>query len=296
MKKRKIINYKSFIHLFFIIYSLLCIVPFWLIVSISLSKESDIMVKGFSIIPENFTTEAYSYVFNDASTLWQAYIVTAIYAVLGTIISVVVMAMFGYALSRQHYVLKKFLIFYTLITMLFNGGLVPSYVINTQIFGLQNNIAIYLVTGMVTGYTVFVFRTFFAQIPTSLIEAASIDGAKELQILTKIIVPLSKPVLATFTFTGVVQRWNDFETSMYYIQDQKLYTLQYLLQNILNEAAFLNQLKNQLSAFSDMIVVPSETLKYAMCVLAAGPMVIIPALPEILLKGYGCRCGKGLIL
>lgn len=294
MKKRKIINYKSFIHLFFIIYSLLCIVPFWLIVSISLSKESDIMVKGFSIIPENFTTEAYSYVFNDASTLWQAYIVTAIYAVLGTIISVVVMAMFGYALSRQHYVLKKFLIFYTLITMLFNGGLVPSYVINTQIFGLQNNIAIYLVTGMVTGYTVFVFRTFFAQIPTSLIEAASIDGAKELQILTKIIVPLSKPVLATFTFTGVVQRWNDFETSMYYIQDQKLYTLQYLLQNILNEAAFLNQLKNQLSAFSDMIVVPSETLKYAMCVLAAGPMVIIfPLFQKYFSKGMVVGAVKG---
>lgn len=292
--KKKFFNYKFFIHLSFVIYSLLCIIPFWLIIAISLSKESDIKMSGFSLIPQHFTLEAYSYVFNDASTLWQAYLVTILYALLGTILSVAVMAMFGYALARENYVFKKFLMFFTLITMLFSGGLVPSYVINTQLFGLQNNFMIYLITGMVTGYTVFVFRTFFSQIPKSLLEAASIDGAKEYQILAKIIIPLSKPVLATFTFTGIVQRWNDFETSMYYIQDQKLYTLQYLLQNILNEAAFLNQLKEQMSAFSDLIVVPSETLKYAMCVLAAGPMVIIfPLFQKYFSKGMVVGAVKG---
>ncbi len=292
--RKKLFNYKMPIHIFFILYSLLCIIPFWLIISISLSAESDIVKEGFAIIPNRFTLEAYEYIFNDASALWRAYAVTGLYAVVGTVLSVVVMAMFGYSLSRQNYVFKKPLVYYTLFTMLFSGGLVPSFVINTQYFGLQNNLLMYLINGMVSGFTVFVFRTFFMQIPSSLVEAASIDGAKEHQILLKVIIPLSKPVLATYTFTGVVSRWNDFTISMYYFQEDKYWTLQYMLQNILNEAAFLNALKEQMSQYAELIVVPSETLKYAMCVLAAGPMVIIfPFFQKYFSKGMVIGAVKG---
>lgn len=298
MKKKSIgkrlFNYKTPIHIFFILYSLLCIIPFWIIISISLSAESDIVSEGFSLIPKHFTLEAYEYVFGDASALWRSYAVTGLYAIIGTIISVVVMAMFGYTLSRQNYVFKKPLVYYTLFTMLFSGGLVPSFVINTQYFGLQNNLLMYVISGMVSGFTVFVFRTFFIQIPASLVEAAAIDGAKEHQILLKVIIPLSKPVLATYTFTGVVSRWNDFTISMYYFQEDKYWTLQYMLQNILNEAAFLNALKEQMSQYADVIVVPSETLKYAMCVLAAGPMVIIfPYFQKYFSKGMVIGAVKG---
>ncbi|MBQ9965882.1 MAG: carbohydrate ABC transporter permease [Clostridia bacterium] len=282
-----------FSHLFFIAYMLICIIPFLLLVSISFSNENDVLNKGFSLIPENFTTEAYTHILSDITTLLRAYGVTAISAFGGAILSITVMAALGYTLARPHFIFKKFLSIVLIITMFFHGGLVPSYIINTQVFHLGNSIWIYLVNGMVSAYTVFVFRTFFAQIPTSLIEAAELDGASEMQLLTKVILPLSTAVIATYTFMQIVARWNDFSVTMYYIQDTELYTLQYLLQQILNEAKFLAELKKTMP-LGDMTAIPSETLKYAMCVLASAPMLFVfPFFQRYFSKGMVVGAVKG---
>lgn len=287
-------RYKWMIHLVFILMALLCIIPFFLLVSISLSDEKTIVRYGFSLIPQVFSTAAYEQIFKQPITLVRAYLVTVIYAFGGTALSVTTMAMTGYALSRKEYSLKKPITIMLLITMFVNGGLIPSYIITTQVFRLGDSIWLYLIHGMSSAYTIFVFRTFFSGIPVSLIESVRLDGANEVQILTKIIVPLSKPVLATFAFMGLVQRWNDYTVSMYYMVDPKKYTLQYLLQQILNEAKFLNELKASLPQIADSIEVPSETLKFAMCIVAVAPMLVVfPFFQKYFSKGMVVGAVKG---
>lgn len=284
-------------HLFFAIYMALCILPFLLVVAISFSNEDDVLRYGFSLIPQNFTTVAYEYILGDLTTLLRAYGVTIIYAFGGAALGILHMAAMGYSLSRPHFIFRKFLNIYLLITMFFNGGLIPTYILNTQVYHLGDSMLIYLLPGLVSAYNVFVFRTFFSQIPSSLIEAAELDGASELQLLTKVIIPLSTPVIATYTFTGIVARWNDFTVSMYYIQNTKLYTLQYLLQLMLNEARFLESMKSQMPLLSELQTVssiPTETLKYAMCVLASAPMLFLfPFFQRFFAKGVTLGAVKG---
>ena len=169
LKTRKFFSYKTVIHLFFILLSLVFILPFVLIVSISFSEESDVLRYGYSLIPRNFTTTAYTYVFSNMTSLLDAYKVTIINSVVSTAISVIMMALTGYALSRENFAYKKFVNAFLVVTMFFSGGLIPSYVINTRVFHLENSPFIYLFYNLVSAYTIFVFRTFFAQIPKSLV-------------------------------------------------------------------------------------------------------------------------------
>lgn len=286
-------KYKFFVHLFFVCASLLCIVPFLLIISISLSQEVDVVRNGFKLIPEHFTLEAYRYAFGNWTTILDAYAVTAIYAVGGSLISIILMAMIAYALSNDNYVLRKPITYFLLITMFIGGGLIPSYVINTQWFHLGNNILMYLLHGLISAYTVFVFRTFFKSIPQSLIDAAYIDGATEMQVLAKVIIPLSVPVLATFAFMNMIARWNNYDVSMYYMQNERLYTLQYVLQNILNESEYLKQMKDSMPGLN-ITVPPSETLKFAMCIVTTGPMLMVfPYFQKYFSKGMMLGAVKG---
>ena len=286
-------KYKFFVHLFFVCASLLCIVPFLLIISISLSQEVDVVRNGFKLIPEHFTLEAYRYAFGNWTTILDAYAVTAIYAVGGSLISIILMAMIAYALSNDNYILRKPITYFLLITMFIGGGLIPSYVINTQWFHLGNNILMYLLHGLISAYTVFVFRTFFKSIPQSLIDAAYIDGATEMQVLAKVIIPLSVPVLATFAFMNMIARWNNYDVSMYYMQNERLYTLQYVLQNILNESEYLKQMKDSMPGLN-ITVPPSETLKFAMCIVTTGPMLMVfPYFQKYFSKGMMLGAVKG---
>ena len=294
--KNRHLGFTAFAHIFFITFSLCCIIPFLLLISISFSAENDILDGGFALIPKHFSLDAYKYVLSEPSALVDAYGVTIFYTVCGTIISVAFMAGVAYALARKTFRYKKALTIFLLITMLFNGGLTSSYIINTQVYHLGDTLWIYLFnTSTVTAYTVFVFRTFFRQIPESLIESANLEGANEWQLMTKIMLPLSKPVLATFGFMGAVTRWNDLQTALYYISDSKLYTLQLLLQNILNQAEYLRELQKlmDVSAMSTSTV-PTETMKFAMCILACGPMILVfPFFQKYLTKGMVVGAVKG---
>ena len=286
-------KYKFFVHLFFVCASLLSLIPFLLIISISLSHEVDVVRNGFKLIPEHFTLEAYRYAFGNGRVILDAYAVTAIYAVCGSLLSVILTAMIAYALSNDNYVLKKPITYFLLFTMFFNGGLIPSYIINTQWFHLGNNVLMYLLYGLIGAYTVFVFRTFFKSIPQSLIDAAYIDGATETQVLLKVIIPLSVPVLATFAFMNLIGRWNSYDVSMYYMQNERLYTLQYVLQNLLNEAAYLKQMKESMPGLN-ITVPPSETLKFAMCIVTTGPMLMVfPYFQKYFSKGMMLGAVKG---
>lgn len=290
MKQR----YKIWIYIFFILLSLAFILPFILLIGISFSTAEDVARYGFSIIPRNFSLEAYEYVFANPDQLKSSYLVTIGYAFLGTLLSVAIMAMMGYALSRDGFAYKKFITWFLLITMFFRGGITPEYVINTQLYHLQDNLLIYLVSGLVSAYTVFVFKTFFSQLPKSLIESAQLDGASEMQIFTRVTLPLSKAVLATFYMFGLLSRWNNFEVSLYYIMTPKWYSLQYMLQQVLNEAKMLEQMLQNIPGVVVSDAPPAEIIKFAICILAAVPMLIVfPFFQRYFSKGVVVGAVKG---
>lgn len=295
LAKQKNLGLKIVTHTFFILFSLCCILPFLLLISISFSLEKDVINGGFSLIPAHFSTAAYEYVLSDPSALVNAYGVTAFYAFAGTAISVCFMAGIAYALARKTFRYKKALTIFLLITMLFNGGLTAQYIFNTQVYHIGDSLWIYLFnSSTVAAYTVFVFRTFFRQIPESLLESANLEGANEWQLLTKIMLPLSKPVFATFGFMGAVSRWNDLQVSLYYISENKLFTLQLLLQNVLNQAEYLKELQKTMQIPINFGSIPVETMKFAMCILASGPMILcFPFFQKYFTKGMVVGAVKG---
>ncbi len=291
-KLKKFFNYKFFIYLFFCVFSLCFIVPFALLIGISFSTDQDLINSGFKIIPENFTTYAYETLFQQPKDLIAAYIVTAIYAFIPTTFGIFFEACCGYALSKEDFVYKKPIKIFLLITMFFSGGIVPSYILRTQYLGLQDNIWVYISALGISAMEIFIFRTFFAQLPKELSESAYLDGASEIQILIKIIAPLSKAVIATYYLLGMLNKWNDYTSTLYYITNPKLYTLQYFLQKILQEAEQIKKLISQMGL--QLAEPPTETLKFAICVLATFPMLMIfPFFQKFFSKGVMVGSVKG---
>ena len=205
--------------------------------------------------------------------------------------------MVAYPLSRSNFRFKKPITWLIFFTMLFSAGMIPSYITLTKYYHLGNSFWIYIIPGMTGGaWNTMVFRTFFKGLPESLFEAARIDGAKELYIFFRIVIPLSTPVFASLGFMTLVGKWNDYTTSMIYIRDESLYTLQFLLQRILNEADYLSKMAQEGIVGIDISARrrPAETLKYALCVIAAGPMLLVfPFFQKYFSQGLTIGAVKG---
>lgn len=262
------------LNVFFIIASLTYIIPLILMISISVSSEDAIKEFGYTIFPKVMGFDGYKAVFKNPSALIQAYKITIIFSFVNTGLSILIQALAAYPLSRPIYRLKKAVTIYMFITMLFGGGLVPNYLLNTKYLHMDDTIWIYIIPGLVSVWNIFIMRTFFQGLPDGLVEAAKIDGASEFRIFFGIIIPLSTPVLASLGFMHLIGKWNDWNTSLIYIRNTELYSLQYLLQRILREAEFVNDMIEQGKGSMDMTP-PTETMRYAMAVLAAGPMMFI---------------------
>lgn len=293
-KKHKLFNYRFLIHTFFIIFCLTFVLSFLLVVSVSFSDENDLNKHGYQLIPKTFSLEAYKYVFSNPKQIQDAYQVTIFQAFTGAFLNVFVMSLCAYPLSRQSFKYKNPITFYIFFTMLFGGGLIPNYILNTQYLKLGNSIWVYIFPSLANAFHIIILRTFFQGLPSSLVESAKIDGASEIRIFFRIIVPLSKPVLATIALFNLLGRWNDWMSSLLYIKDPELYTLQYLLQRILNEAAFLKQIAAQMPIVFDDMEVLTESMRFAMCVVAAGPMLIVfPFFRKYFTRGLTIGAVKG---
>lgn len=300
-KKRSINGSQVAIHIFLCLVSLTFIVPMLLIISISFSSEYSVVnLSGFSLIPAEFSTEAYQLAFRNPKQIIDGYKVTIFQSVVGTALSCLVASMAAYPLSRSNFRFKTPVTWIIFFTMLFSAGMIPNYIVLTKYYGLKDNIWVYILPGFMGGaWNTMVFRTFFKGLPESLFEAAKIDGAKELTCFFRIAMPLSTPVLATIGFMTLVGRWNNYTTSMIYITRPELYTLQYLLQRILMETTFLKSLMSGDATIGASInisgiVLPAETMKYAMCVIAAGPMLVVfPFFQKYFSQGLTIGAVKG---
>ncbi len=292
MKRKK--NYGQLVlNGIFLILVLVYLIPFCMVISVSLTDETEIIQNGYSLIPRVFSTYAYELVFRDLSQMVQAYGVTMFFSVTSTLLSTVVVAMLAYPLSRTNFLWKDQLNFYVYFTMLFSGGLVPTYIVVRNWLGLYNNIWVYILPGLVSAYNVMIVRTNYRSIPIELSESAKLDGATELDICFRIIVPLSKAGLASVAFLFFVGKWNDWMTSILYIDDMSLYSLQYLLQRLIREADFLQNAAQTMYVPGD-VVMPTETLRFAMALIAAGPvLVVFPIFQKYFAKGMTVGGVKG---
>ncbi len=292
-KKKKLGKGQIVLHAVFIVLVLMYIIPFILTISISFSDETSLIRNGYSLIPHVFSLEAYKMVFNNPAQIFQSYKVTIIFTVTATALSVLVMGVMAYPLSRPNFRFRGPLSFYVLFTMLFSGGMVPTYLLIVKYLHMDNTIWVYILPGLVSAYNLIIIRTNYKSLPEELIEAAKMDGATELYICFKIVMPLCKPVLASVGFLFFVAKWNDWNTALLYITDPKLYSLQYLLQKILNEAEFLKQLA-EAGELMGGEVFPSESYRYAMALVAAGPVLcVFPFFQKYFAKGMTLGGVKG---
>lgn len=281
------------LHIIFLIMVLMYIVPFLMVISVSFTDEMSLIVDGYRLWPAKFSTKAYEMIFSDPTQIINSYRTTIIFTAVATFLAILIMGVMAYPLSRSNYKHRKFVTVLVLITMLFNAGMVPNYLLIVKYLKLNNTIWVYILPGLVGAYNLIVIRTNYRSLPKELTESAKIDGASEIRICFQIVMPLCKPVLASIGFLFMVNKWNDWMNSMLYITKPQLYSLQYMLQRILNEAAYLKQMA-EAGTLMGGEVFPTESFRYAMALVAAGPVLcIFPFFQKYFAKGMTIGSVKG---
>ncbi|WP_019004514.1 carbohydrate ABC transporter permease [Cohnella laeviribosi] len=284
------------IHLFFVVVSAVCLLPFFLLVTSSITDESEIIRNGYTLFPKHISFAAYEYLLNDASAILRAYGNTFVATVIGTSVSLLIITMLAYPLSRRDFPWRKSLSFFVFFTMLFNGGLVPTYFVYTQVFDLKNTLLALIVPYLLlNGFYVLLARTFFANtIPMEIIESAYIDGAGEFRIFWRIILPLSLPILATVGLFQLINYWNDWFNSLIFITDRKLFNLQYLLNKILLDIQFLSTSDLGGNQAEMIAALPKEGVRMAMAVIGVVPILIAyPFFQRFFIQGLTVGAVKG---
>lgn len=254
--------------------------PFLYTLSISLSSLAEASRIGFHLFPREISLTAYKMVFKSDNIL-SGYFNTIYRTVLGTIGTLLVTSTFAYALSKSYLPMRKFFTFFILFTMIFNGGLIPSYILIKNL-NLLNNRLVYVLPGLIGAYNVVIMRSFFLSIPVSLEESARIDGAKESMIFMKIVIPLSKPVLATVGLWTAVSHWNAWFDSMLYVSDAKKQVLQLFLRRVVVEGQ--TSLMEMVGA--ENLNFTPETIKMATIVVTIMPILVVyPFIQKYFVKG-----------
>lgn len=286
------------LHLFFICASLACILPVILVISISFSDETTVVAHGFKFFPEKFSLDAYAFLNNQLTQVLTAYGVTVFVTVVGTLLSLLLIALYAYPLSRKELKHRNKFALFIFITMIFNGGLVPWYLVYVNLLHLKDSVWALILPLFLQPFFVIIMRTFFqTTIPESIIESATIDGASEVKIFYKIILPLSLPVLATIGLFNTLNYWNDWFLSLLYITKSNGISLQYLMYKTLLNIQYLTTNENAASQLSKMGVavnLPSQTLRMAMAVVGIGPIVFAyPFFQKYFVKGLTIGAVKG---
>ncbi|WP_274363917.1 carbohydrate ABC transporter permease [Paenibacillus thermotolerans] len=258
------------------LFAFLCVFPFLFVIIISLTDESTLAKNGYRIIPEKWSLEAYRYILQTGDQLLRSYGVTIMVTVLGTIISLVLITLYAYAISRKSFKYRNFFSFFAFFTMLFNGGLVPTYIVVTQFLHLKDTLWALILPMALNAFYIMIMRTFFVtSVPEAIIESGKIDGASELRIFTTLVLPLSLPGIATIGLFSTLGYWNDWFNALLYIDNPDLVPLQSMLMRIENSMSFLLQNTNNPSISMGILQsLPQDTSRMAMVVLATGPIVL----------------------
>lgn len=286
----KIVN--IFLHIFFVVLLICCILPVILVIIISFTDQAWIDMNGYSFFPKALSLDAYEYIFTQGGNIFNAYKITILSTVVGTIISVTTIALYAYPLSRPDLKFKKFFTFFVFFTMLFNGGLVSWYIITTKYLMLKNTFLGLVLTLAMNAWYVIIMRTFFqSSVPLALIEAGKIDGAGEFRIFLQVVLPISVPAVATIALFQTLAYWNDWWHPMLLINDRKLYNLQLLLQIMMQNIRNISEGGAQLREGAE---IPTDSVRMALCVVAMGPILIVyPFFQKYFIQGLTVGSVKG---
>ncbi|MGO4370010.1 carbohydrate ABC transporter permease [Paenibacillus sp. 2TAB19] len=280
----------------FILLSLACVLPVVLVVIVSLTHNDSLVNIGYSFWPSEWSAIAYESLFKDYSTIARAYAISIGVTAIGTTLSVMLMALYAYPISRADYPFRGFFTFFLFFTMLFSGGVVSKYIVFTQGIGLLDSYAALVLPLLIIPFNVIIMRTFFqSTIHPALIESARIDGAGELLIFFRIVLPLSLPVMATMALLGTIAFWNDWFNALLFIRTEEQYPLQYLMMRVLNDVQYLRS-NVQMAAQNPELMnnLPNESLQMAMAVVGMGPILLVyPFFQKYFVKGLTVGAIKG---
>lgn len=279
-----------------IILCLSCILPFLLLISSSITEEATLIKDGYSLIPKNIDFNAYIYLFTRSGAMLRGYAITICVTFVGTLVNLIMTTLFAYPLSRRDLPFRNALSFILFFTMLFNGGLVPSYIMWSKYLHINNSYAALIIPNLLfISFYVIMMRTYFSSnIPEAVIEAARIDGSSEINLLIKIIMPMAKPILATLAVMVGLMYWNDWTNGLYYISKDKYYSIQVLLNRMLSDVQYLMTSANSSHTADLAANLPSTGIKMAVAVMGALPvMLIYPFFQKYFIKGITVGAVKG---
>ncbi|MEK6992047.1 carbohydrate ABC transporter permease [Paenibacillus sp. FSL K6-1566] len=286
---------KMIIHLLFALLSLAVVLPFLLVIAVSFTDEASLTENGYQFLPKSFSLEAYRYLLDAPDILLRAYGVTVTVTVIGALAGLLLTAMTAYVISRPDYRYNRATTFYVFFTMLFSGGLVPSYILITQYLHLKDSLLALILPVLLSPFNIMVMKGFMSKIPLEIVESAKIDGARELRIFFGIILPLSTPALATLGLLISFTYWNEWFNAMLYIDDPNKVPLQLLLVRTLSSIEFItsnSEFTQQLGI--DLSSFPNNSARMAIAVLAGGPMLVIfPFFQRFFVKGLTVGSLKG---
>lgn len=287
----------AILNIIFIILALTCVIPVLLVLAISLSAEESITEYGYRFIPKIFSAEGYTFLFSQSTMILRSLGISLFVTIVGTVIGVLLTTLMGYVLSRPDYKLNGFLTMVVFIPMVFNGGLVSTYYVISQFLGLKDSVWALILPLSVSSFNVVVCRTFFkTTIPESLVESAKMDGANQLTIFSRIVLPISLPVLATIGLFLCFAYWNDWYQAMLYIDNSKLLPLQALLNQILTNIQMLatNAATIGVSAAEMLANMPQESARMAIVVIIVLPIACAyPYFQKYFISGLTVGAVKG---
>lgn len=301
-KKKRDVNavsrpVETVFHLIMILFCLACIIPFVFVVIISFSSTDSIRSIGFSFVPESWSVEAYAYVMKLGDQLWRSYFNSFFITVVGTILTLIVTILYSYALYRKDFKYRKFFTFFCFFTMIFGGGLAPTFVVVKQVLGLSDSYWAIIIPMLLNPFNLIIMRTFFqSSIPEELIDAAAIDGSGEYTTLFRIILPITKPGIATVGLLSALAYWNEWFIPMLYVRNPKYVPLQYLLQQMQLKVDFLVKNSAMIGAEAANVMrdLPQDSLKMALVVLIVIPIACAyPFFQRYIISGLTIGSVKG---
>ncbi len=283
-------------YLFIGVLILMCIIPFWLLIVSSLTPESELLLHGYSLVPREFTLDTYRYLWSSKDGVLHAYLMSVIIAVIGVSTNVILTTLFAYPLSRRDLPGRQIISVVLFITMLFNGGLVPTYLIYTQLFHLKDTLAGMIVPGLLmNAFHIIMMRTYInSNISDEILEAAKIDGASEFRCLWSVVLPLSKPILGTLALMTFIAYWNNWTNGIYYVQQRiDLHGIQNYLKRVMDSATVMpQQIARGMNV--DASQVPTTGIRMALAVVAVIPVILVyPFFQKSFVKGITLGSVKG---
>ncbi len=284
--------FKVFSYVVVGLFAFLCLVPLLVAFGVSFSDEKMVVINGYKIIPEKFSLETYGYIFRTAETwLLKSYMVSIAVTLVGTFSSVLVTSLLAYGLANKQVAYRNALSFFCYFTMLFGGGLVPWYIVCVNFYHLNDTFLVLFLPYLVSVFYLLILRTFFSSIPDSLVESARMDGASDLLIYARIVMPVSQTALVTIALFYGLQYWNDWFLPMMFASNPDLYSLQYRLYTILSNT---QSLSTAMAGSLSSIRVPSETIKMATTVLTILPILLVyPFVQRYFVRGITIGAVKG---